>query len=320
MGIFQGRSRFSRQLARTRRRGDRARDRLEQQRRKERRNLASRERDRARARTAQGSTPGWTQLRNIALFAVSLGMGALLAGPLHQQLGGWITLESGRLESLAIQGNDRLSHEEIADATGVAPGSPLTDIDNEAVEMRLTSHPWIRAAQILRLPPSTLLVRVEERRPAARLAGGGRHTVAGVERLVDPDGTPFAQATDPAIGHEGNSLPRLIGGPSLASGRPHAVLAEAIALLDRLRAGSPAWQMLGGAVELYLPQPQNSEGWVLRTHDQTLEIVLGHEAQLERFDRLEALLRAELPELAQPVRIDLRFADQAVLRRMSASS
>jgi hypothetical protein len=321
MGIFSRHSPYGRQIARNRRRGESARNRLEQQRRTERRKLALRECERARSRDLRGAAPASVRLRRIALFATSLGIGALVAGPLHQPLAGWIAEESGRLETMSIQGTDRLSFEAIAMASGIAPGSHLAEVDRAEVETRLSAHPWIRAARILRLPPSTLLIRVEERRPVARLAAATTRGDDGAsDRLVDASGMPFASAGDPVAGAGVVGLPRLIGGASLSSGRSHVVLAEAIGLLERLRVSSPAWQMLGGDVELHLPVAEDSEGWVLRTHDRTLEVVLGHEAQVERFDRLAALLRAELPEFAQPVRIDLRFADQAVLQRMSASS
>jgi len=321
MGIFRSRSPYSRHITRNRRRGEKARDRLEQQRRQERRTLALRERERARARDLRGAAPGSVRLRRIALFAASLGIGALVAGPLHQPLSGWIAEESGRLETMSIQGTDRLSFEAVAVASGIAPGSHLAELDRAEVEARLAAHPWISTARILRLPPSTLLIRVEERRPAARLTvvADGRNSRAS-DWLVDATGTPFVSADDAAAGDGVVGLPRLVSRTALATGLAHGVLVESIALLERLRASSPVLQMLGGGIELHLPVPQESEGWVLRTQDQTLEVVLGYEAQLERFDRLETLLRAELPELAQPVRIDLRFADQAVLQRMTASS
>ena len=124
------------------------------------------------ARLALGFLPGaarghLTRLRLGVLFALSLAAGIALAAPLEERLAGWAQDDLGPLEQMAIQGNSRLSFAEVASTTGIRRGTPLASIDPEAVRQRLAAEPWVREANVLRLPPSTLLVRVEERVPQA---------------------------------------------------------------------------------------------------------------------------------------------------------
>jgi hypothetical protein len=254
----------------------------------------------------------------------------LLASPAQHVLQSRLTLFSpsgeSRVETIAVQGNAHLSFEDVAEATGVAPDGPMAEVDIHDVVARLESEGWIRAAQVLVLPPSTLLVRVEERVPSAILMDGTNRVLgkddaqSGAGRLVDATGMPFAplRGRRAVLGEAG--LPRIVGGRSLASGEVHPTLVTALALLERFRATSGA---LGGTPDgvarVHLPG-DGDEGWVLEVPDRTLRVVLGRDHLLERFDRLSALLRAQLPALDQPVRIDLRFADQAVLRVLAASS
>jgi len=214
----------------------------------------------------------------------------------------------------------------VAEATGVVPGGPLAEVDVEAVTARLQSEGWIRAAQVLVLPPSTLLVRVEERQPRAVLFDGTNRILgeddehAAVGRLIDATGTPFAplRGRRPVLGAA--ALPRIVGGRTLASDKSHESLVTALALLERLdEPADPVLASLGGGLRLHLPE-EAAEGWVLDARERSLRVVLGRDHLFERFDRLAELLRARLPALAKPVRIDLRFADQAVLKELTASS
>ncbi len=324
------RSKPSRYVEFNRERGERARAHLERARERERRRLRDDGRARERNRT-RGPHDGARQRRvgRSLVFLASLAAGVLLASPLQYVLQTQLTRLStsgmGRVESIAIQGNAHLSFADVAEATGVAPDSPLSEVDIPAVIARLESQDWIRDAQVLVLPPSTLLVRVEERQPSAVLLDGTNRVLgqddefAEAGRLIDATGMPFAalRGRRPVLG--ASDLPRIVGGQELPTGERHAALVTALALLERFDAPhEPALSALSGRVRVHLPGG-DAEGWVLEVPDRSLRIVLGEERLLERFDRLAALLRARLPALSQPVRIDLRFADQAVLQELTAS-
>lgn len=288
------------------RRGARARAHLARQRQRELARRRGTERARLRARTGGGKAPGG-RLRGALAFALSLAAGVLLAAPLQSLAASWLGDGLGRLESIAIQGGDHLSHDEIAEATGVAPGSALGGVDPADVERRLSDHPWIREARVMRLPPATLLVHIEERRARALLVGREG------TRFVDASGNPFA----PAVDELAEGLPRLVGGDALEDGRAHETLREALELLERLPGLAEAGLAPDGRIDLHLPGGNAPEGWRLHAPSTGTRVVLGRGDLAGRFERLWQLLEDEetLRALQEgDDEIDLRFADQAVLR------
>jgi len=305
----RGRQRLSRHEASNRRRGERARDHLERQRARERTHLKERSRARDRAREQTGLPPlALARVRAAAVFALSVAIGFALAAPAQRILAKLGEGRLGRIETVAIQGNERHSFEEIAAATGVVPGSALAAVDTEQVEQRLRHQHWIHEANVLRLPPGTLLVQVRERLPVAVVSGAN----AGEPwRVVDAAGTPFEAASDDDL----DSLPRLRSGETLRSGEPNEALRTALELAAALQ--RPALAGMQSAMEIQLPGG-STEGWVLRAREGSLEVVLGHDHLHQRLDRLAQLLESD-SGLEDIVRIDLRFADRAVLRRAAAS-
>ncbi|HEM45859.1 MAG TPA: FtsQ-type POTRA domain-containing protein, partial [Alphaproteobacteria bacterium] len=294
----------ARHEAANRERGARARAHLARARERERRRLAQRERERERSRHLRGGPDPRARIRRAVLFAASGGLGLALAGLLGEPLWGAIGPRFAAVETIAVQGHVVLPSAEIAAATGVSPGTALAGVDPSDVQARLSALPWVREARVLRLPPSTLLVRVREREPRAVLsAGDGSRPV----RLVDAEGTAFESERIP------EGLPLLVGGEALPSGAPHERLATALALLADLdTTGAGALADDHGRLALHLPRGDAPEGWVLRG---AAEVVLGRDAGAERFDRLAELLRSGVLATqggSGPLRIDLRFADQAV--------
>ena len=256
-----------------------------------------------------------TRLRLGVLFALSLVAGIALASPIEKHVAGWANYDLGLLEQMAIQGNSRLSFAEIAATTGIRRGTPLASIDQAAVSQRLMAEPWIREADVLRLPPSTLLIRIEERVPQAVLLPRGQGSQAPAPRLIDASGHLFAAHLD------NRSLPSLMGGDALASEEKHAVLLTGLALFEELQ--SPEFADLWGPdddLRVYLPVSSSSEGWMVRG---SMKVVLGHRDLMPRLRRLGEVLRSDDAMGAlgdSDFVIDLRFADQAVLRRAGNAS
>jgi cell division protein FtsQ len=206
-------------------------------------------------------------------------------------------LSEATLDSLAVQGARRVPAAEIARASGLAPGTPLADLDGESVAARLGEHAWVRQARLLPLPTGRLLLQVEEREPVAVLEGEP-------PRAVDAEGTPFAPASEAAVA----DLPRLVARGPRATGEPDADLARAAALARLLPArGLPAPEEIGVAA------PDDPEGLWLRLPGLPARFVLGRDDLDARLADLARLLEAELPDLATAGRVDLLFRHQAAL-------
>ena len=128
--------------------------------------------------------------------------------------------------------------------------------------------------------------------------------------MVDAGGHLFvASASD-------ESLPGLVGGEWLSSNERHAVLVKALALFEQLQ--TPQLARLGALGEellIYLPVPGAAEGWRLRG---SVDVVLGRRDLIPRIRRLAQLMQTDeiVAEMGHArLLIDLRFADQAVLRK-----
>ncbi len=220
--------------------------------------------------------------------------------------------ETVLVRSVAVQGNVRLNAATVAMASGVARDSIASQLDPSQVEANLESHPMIRAADVALLPDGQLVVRIAEREPHALLRGRGDEGSATAWRLVDADGTPFADTRAEAW----SRLPRVRSAAVIESDIASAPLREAIELAAQM--DDPRFAVLGDR-EIELPAEAGSDGWVLHARGNPRRVVLGTDEVKPRLERLAMLLNADLSAARTATEIDFRFAGQAVLRSGSSS-
>jgi len=241
-----------------------------------------------------------------ALFAAAAGI-ALLAGAASgvslARGSDWLG-SNAPPEDVSVRGARHLAALEVATAAGLGPDAGSGDLSLGEVEQRLEEHTWVTEARALRLPSGRLLLSIEERVPAAIVGAAGSEQ----QVLVDADGAPFADVPaepDP-------TLPRIVttDAPSLA--RPHDEIADAIRIARRL----PDFG-LGPAVEITLAEADDPTGLTLRLDGVPARVLLGRGDLDSKLKELARLLAAGVPEVTEASEIDLRFADQAVLRNGS---
>ena len=253
-----------------------------------------------------------SRARQVALFAVSLLFGTLLASTVTATVLQWWNEKPVTLESIAVQGTERLSSEDVARASGAARGSRLEELSEPELARAVAAHPWIREARVAVLPTGTLIIDITEREARAVLRDD-----SGVH-FVDEEGIAFA-VVGPEDGREAAGLPLIVGNDSDAASRQQGLTIAA--RLDEL--GLPGFARDGAphrGLTLQLPRADDArKGWVLRPERGPV-VILGSDdvtTVTDRLDRLERLLEADLGELEETTAIDLRFAGQAVLRRTS---
>ncbi len=93
--------------------------------------------------------------------------------------------------SVVVTGLDAVTQEEVLDAVSVAPGTPLLQVDTDAVAERVAEIRRIASVRVQRQYPSTLRVTAVERIPVVV-----RDYPDGVH-LFDRDGVDFATAPPP---------------------------------------------------------------------------------------------------------------------------
>ncbi|MEE9607640.1 MAG: FtsQ-type POTRA domain-containing protein [Myxococcota bacterium] len=241
----------------------------------------------------------------LALLGLSLAAGARFAAPLLD----WASLRAGggaaRVDSIWVHGAEHVAAEQIAAASGVARNASLASVDAGRIEARLAGLAWVAEARALRLPNGRVLIGVVERVPVAV----ARSASGDAPFLIDETGTAFAAAAPDHVA----ALPALVSASDLAPGRSDARLAAAARLARRMpRLG------LAAPAEISVAADGDPEGFAVRLGDRPARVVLGWSELDARLAVLVRLLAADLPQVASAATLDLRFADQAVLRGKSS--
>lgn len=195
------------------------------------------------------------------------------------------------LQGVNIQGASREAADDIAHAVQLRPGQPMTAIDLAAVRDRVEQVGWVKSAQVVRLLPGTLLVKVVEHDRLAVWQSGG------VARVIDGRG----QVIPGADAGRYPNLPLVVGA---GADQAAADILPLIAERPRLR----------GRVEALVRVDQRR--WDLRLKDGGLIQLPASNAeaaliQLDALDQRERLLQLGF------ARIDLRTPDAIAIRPAS---
>jgi len=270
-----------------------------------RRTRANAHLERVRSRRSAGnrSAPrrGAPRRALAAALLAGLAAGALWGNALVAAAGRGPDGAQRSVGAIAVRGAQHLSPREIAGASGVAPGAALAAVQPRAVEAQLEDHAWIASARVVRMPGGTLLVSVVERTALAGIELGAPPR----PYAVDATGAPFAAADREIL----EGLPRLTATGSVLPHQPSARLADAVHLAYRL-------PEIGLALpaEVSIAAENDPEGFALRLASLAPRFVLGREDLNERLEQLAHLLARRPDAVAQASSVDLRFADQVVLR------
>jgi cell division protein FtsQ len=210
----------------------------------------------------------------------------------------------GAVEVIAVRGARHLTADEVASATGVSRGTPLAGVDLDAVVDQLEDHDWIASARALRLPGGAVIVHVEEHQPLALVEIGGPEALFA----VDAAGRPFAPADATTFAE----LPRLVPDGSVTLHDASATLATALSIARMFPEHGLAQPRSIG-----VPAEDDPEGFTLQLHGQGARVVLGRKDLDTRIGNLARLLATRAGEVSRAREVDLRFADQVVLREKS---
>lgn len=192
-----------------------------------------------------------------AVFAAGSGFGqsARIAVPIHLQFDNVLVGAGFGINQVTVSGNRYQADSEIYAALGLDQAGSLLAYDVAAARQRIEALPWVRTATIARLLPDRLSITIEERRPMAIWAHGGRTA------LVDRTGRVLAHLTAPYP----IALPRMAGAGApvalaalLAAIEPHAEIHARLETARRV--GERRWTLeLTGGVQVHLPADREGE-------------------------------------------------------------
>jgi hypothetical protein len=246
-------------------------------------------RNRRRRRGAPGQARARARRIALAALLVALGIGAGLAATRIvpslardrlPSLESWLRGERWRLRHVDVLGLRTLDGPALVRSIGLAEGTPLVDLDVDAVLARLAEHPRVARASGVRIPPDRLLLSVEERVPIALLAPGA-------------DGIDAGGARFPLAPGEAEGLPQLSGDS-----------ARALPLLVAARERGLALASVSAA------RPGDVR---FRPADLEVDVRVGNDPERALSD-WQRVARTGLVRGYGAGEVDLRFANGAVLR------
>lgn len=196
------------------------------------------------------------------------------------------------VQDVWMEGRERTSRQDVLDALQVPFGTPMTAIDVTDARARLEALPWVASAAISRELPTTLTIRMSERRAVAIWQDGAELV------LIDDTGAVIPVA--PA--RQDLDLPQLVGPGAPAAAQDilsmlNAAPALALRVNAAIRVGERRWDLkLDNGMRVLLPEAsaavEPAEVW-------------------QRFARLAAEHRLMERDVAI---FDLRLEDRVVVR------
>ncbi len=246
------------------------------------------------ARVAARSTLIWVLALGM-FFLVTVFAGLFSGGHVSAALAGLQgTAESAMagagltVQAVTLEGRNETAQREIARMLGIKRGDLMLYVDVDEARARVEALPWVKSAEVRRVWPDRIVVRIIERSPVAVWQKDGAKTV------IDIEGKPI-NGEDPA---RFASLPLVVGqGAETAVASLLKLVATQPNLKSRVkiavRVGERRWNLqLDNAVEVRLPE----EG---------AEAAL---AELVRLDREQSVLSRDIKA------IDLRYPDRFIVK------
>jgi cell division protein FtsQ len=235
------------------------------------------------------------RLLTIAVLGAGIGLGLVEGG--HVVSGAQIADRLGRLAGLEIKrikvdGSRHLDQAQLVALLELRPGATMLSFDAARARARLERTNWIAKAQVLKLYPGQILVKIRERQPFVRWQIDGRYKVVDRTGIVliplkAVDYPQLSLVVGKGAGKRAARLFRLL--------KAHPEVARRVK--TAIRVADRRWNLrLVNAVTVKLPE-----------HDPG-----GALARLAELDRRHQLLsrRVEIVDLRVKSRISLRTAPE----------
>lgn len=209
------------------------------------------------------------------------------------------------VEHVTVSGNSIIDAREILKLARVPSGMKLVDVDLLAIEQAVATHPYVENVVVERNLPSTVHIRIGERRPLAILNGRDL-------RYVDREGVVLPNS----VSKELFDLPVITGLETPASLTPGTVIADAD-LAEALHILETSKLVGGGLYHLISEVRLRGRGdLILYTADGGVPVIFGRGDAPRKLVMLDTfwqtVVAARGPQQLQY--LDLRFDDQIVVR------
>lgn len=222
---------------------------------------------------------------------------------------------------LKIEGSQRLSQNQIERAAGVKRGMNILDVNLTTVRKRLLAQPWIADAEIRRVIPDGLHIKVKEHTPLAIVDLGDKFLLNENGRIfkewteADPADLPLVSGLAPIdiLIHGKTAARRSASGANPSqSGHPHNDPFDAV--MQVLQLGKQPRSILSNR-NIRQIQVDREIGITLVAFKRMKTIVLGYDNYPHKFNMLKDILSHDRHRRSFPDfdRIDLNNVNRIVV-------
>lgn len=253
-------------------------------------------REAQRGKTARRKT--LTRWAGVIISTVLLAGGIVIsvkyAGPALQAL-----LE---IKTITIEGGHHIDRQKVLDLAKVKSGTGLHRIVTSVIKEQVESHPWVKEAEVTRVPFHELRISLVERKPAAVIRADSQNFLTDAEGHVL---TRLGQSDDDA-------LPLVTGIDS------KALLEETESVKQVVASGIQLAHLVGqtfeGRLQVNAENPSNLIALVQGVRFQFGEVAVGE--QWERFQRVKPTLKTlNFDGRGRGANeVDLRYENRIVVR------
>lgn len=132
-------------------------------------------------RAAKGPSRWAAAARTVVGASLVVATSALVAWAARRYV---MTSPRFAVTDIEVVGCERRTPDVVSAESGISVGANVFALDLDAARARILADPWISEATLARRLPGTILVQIEERRPAALVSLGDTF-------VVSPQGDPF---------------------------------------------------------------------------------------------------------------------------------
>jgi len=190
---------------------------------------------------------------------------------------------------IEVVGAHRATPQAVVEAAAIPAGQKIAEIDLGALRDRIEALGWVKTAQISRVLPDTVLIKIVERVPF------GLWQFENKLRLIDRDGVEITGAE--ITGFEDLPMVVDLGAPAHAADLFRMLEAEpalAARVESAVRVGERRWDLhLAGGIDVLLPEDDPEAAWL----------------RLAALERHQGILERDI------VQIDLRLPDRLTVRQ-----
>lgn len=214
-------------------------------------------------------------------------------------VGGFLFLRSPyfSIREVTVDGCVSLSRDEVLELAGIREGMNIFAVNLDKTQKLLECSPLIKTADVKRELPSTIYIRIEERKPVALVVSGGKLWLVDLEGKV--------------LGEDNGKIPGLVAivGVSRSVSTGSRLEGKELQALACLRAMGPLTSRVTSEIQL-----QGDELVLLLKEGGALVYLGEADAGLKgRLESLESVLSALAPQdLSRVVYIELRYGKPSV--------